>query len=241
MLTPLHNEFLAHLPPALSAYIQTHARFMQVLAGQELDLPGKATAYVYFPESALLALSHSMQDTAATEVMTVGHEGLLAPFGQPEYQQHLHTKVLLSGTLIRFPHLKLITLARQHPELQVLLTDYTEHLLCHLCQVVACYRHHSVRQQLSRWLLDQDDRYPHQTIATTHAALAERLGVRREAVSAAAASLRGEGALAYHRGAIEHIDRTQLLPFSCECYHTLRTFRQKKTQPQGLGPGDQKR
>jgi CRP-like cAMP-binding protein len=238
MPTPHPNEFLARLPPTLSTYIQTHARFMHVLAGQDLDPPGQAATYVYFPGSALLALSHSMQDTVATEVMTVGHEALLIPLGLPEYQRHLHTSVLLSGTLIRFPHLELITLAQQHPKLRALLSVHTERLLCYLCQVVACFRHHSVRQQLARLLLDQDDRFPNQNIATTHAALATRLGVRREAVSAAAAMLRREGALEYHRAVIERIDRAKLLPFSCECYQTLRMLRQKKTQPQGLGPGD---
>ncbi|MGX5915207.1 Crp/Fnr family transcriptional regulator [Aliidiomarina sp. Khilg15.8] len=228
------NQLLAKLPHTLRASIMMHGRIMSLHAGQELDPPEKLADYTYFPESALLALALVLSDSATTEVMTVGQEGMLTTLGHSDCQANLHASVLLSGTAVRFPQKELHKLAALHPELHLLLDAYSNCTMCQLCQVIACYRHHSVRQQLSRWLLDMDDRFPHQPIVVTHAELAARLGVRREAISTAACILRRDDALDYHRGYIENIDRSRLLNHCCECYQVLKKL--KKGPANEAGP-----
>lgn len=230
------NQLLALLPQAVLQTILKHTRIIHLRAGQELDPPETTAMHTYFPESTVLALSLILSDSATTEVMTVGQEGMLTPMGHSDGQTNLHAHVLLPGTALRLPQTELRKLAESHPILRLLLDAYTNSTLSQLYQVIACYRHHSVRQQLSRCLLDIDDRLPNQPIVITHAALAARLGVRREAISSAASVLRRKGALQYHRGVIERIERPRLLPFSCECYHALKALRQKKTQPVWPGP-----
>lgn len=224
------NELIAQLPGSLRGKIQALSRVMILRSGHELSLSGQTADYVYFPETALLSLSLVLSNSASTEIMTVGKEGMLTAPGYTEERSNLVALALSGGSALRIPQLALRQLAEGHPQLQTLLTAYNDYTTQQLCQVIACYRHHSIKQQLSRWLLAHDDRYPNAPIQTTHAALANRLGVRREAVSTVASYLQRVGALHYHRGQIEWIDRPILLVHSCDCYSALHKIEQKKAQ-----------
>lgn len=229
------NELIAQLPASLRAKIQALSRVMILRTGQALSLSGQSANYVYFPETALLSLALVLENSASTEIMTVGEEGMLTAPGDSEERSNLVAIALSGGSALRIAQIALRQLAEDHHPLQALLDAHNDSTTQQMCQVIACYRHHSIKQQLSRWLLAHDDRYPNTPIQTTHAALALRLGVRREAVSTVASYLQRVGALHYHRGQIEWIDRAILLVHSCDCYKSLRTIEQKKAQRFKLG------
>ena len=230
MVDLYRNKLIAQLPGRLRSKIQTQSRVMILRTGQELLLPGQTTTYVYFPETALLSLSHVLPSASPTEIMTVGAEGMLTLPARNDQTINLVAMALSGGTALRIAQITLRQLAKEHEPLQLLLATYQDYTIQQLCQVIACYRHHSIKQQLSRWLLTHDDRYPETPILTTHAALAERLGVRREAISMAASHLQEAGALGYQRGQIKWIERSILLAHSCECYAALHAIEHKKAQ-----------
>lgn len=226
------NRILAQLPQPVRDSLPSFARVVTLSADTELPLFDYAGNFTYFPETAVLSLSHVLADSAYTEVLSVGNEGVLAPPGQPgmHSQSQLVALVQLAGTAWRIPQSVLRLLAEQYSELRRLLVTHTDLTMQQLYQIAACYRHHSIAQQLSRLLLSHDDRFPQQPITTTHAKLARRLGVRREAISTVAGALQKCGALQYHRGVVTHIDRDRLLLYSCECYYALHAIEQKKAQ-----------
>lgn len=231
------NELLAQLPGTLRGKIQTQSRVMILRTGQILSLPDQTTTYVYFPETALLALSLQLPSASPTEIMSVGVEGMLVVAGRHEQPTSLVAMAISGGTALRIAHKTLRQIAAEHPPLQMLLTTYSDYTIQQLCQTIACYRHHSIKQQVSRWLLAHDDRFPNMPMFITHAALAWRLGVRREAVSKVANYLQKIGALHYQRGQIKWIDRSILLTQSCECYMALHSIERKKAQHCMLGSG----
>ncbi|MCC5880026.1 MAG: Crp/Fnr family transcriptional regulator [Idiomarina sp.] len=228
------NQFLAQLPGALRAQIQAQARLMTLRCGEEIALYGSASNYLYFPETAWLSLSQGMSDSSLTEILTVGREGILSIPEHNGSRRSLVAEVLVSGSAWRVSQAGLRKLAESHQQLQQQLYDYNDMINQQLFQMIACYRHHTVKQQLSRWLLAYDDKFPNKPFITTHAALANRLGVRREAVSTVASYLQSVGAIQYHRGQIESIDRSKLLPLSCECYSALCAI-QKRSPAKKLG------
>lgn len=230
MREPHCNKLIAQLPASLRIKLQTVSRVMTLHSGQELSLSGQAGNYAYFPETALLSLSQVLASSVFTEIMTVGGEGMLTAPGYCEDRTNLVALVLTGGSAVRVAQIALRELAGEHAQLQSLLTTYNDYTTQQLYQVIACYRHHSIKQQLSRWLLAYDDRYPNAPIRTTHAILAKRLGVRREAVSTVASFLQEAGALHYHRGQIDWINRPLLLTHSCDCYKALHSIEQKKAQ-----------
>lgn len=222
------NHIIAQLPATTCAAVLAKSRVIPVQSDQELVLAGPVSNYVYFPETALLSLSHVLPSAEYTELMTVGCDGMLAAPAAGPGQRHFIAQAVVSGTILRVAQSELRAIAMEHRSLQRLLNDAQDTTTQHLYHVIACYRHHTITQQLSRLLLSHDDRFPRQPIVTTHAKLARRLGVRREAVSTVAGMLQKMGALEYHRGRIEYIDRGMLLTCSCSCYQLLRQIQQKK-------------
>lgn len=225
------NRIIAQLPPATYSALLARSRIILVRPEQELALAGATSRYVYFPETALLSLSQVLPGAEFTEVLTVGCEGAFA-VPNANSQAQLVAQVLVHGTVLRITQPDLHGLAyaagTHHSMLQQLLSEYQDIVTQQLFQMVACYRHHSITQQLSRLLLSHDDRFPRQPIVTTHAKLARRLGVRREAISTVAGMLQKMGALEYHRGRIERINRAILLTCSCSCYQVLHNYSQQK-------------
>lgn len=228
------NQFLAQLPGALRAQIQAQARLMTLRCGEEISLYGSTSNYLYLPETAWLSLSQGLCDSSLTEILTIGREGILAIPEHNGTKRNLVAQVLVGGSAWRVSQATVRKLAENHPQLQQLLYEYSDMINQQLFQMIACYRHHTVKQQLSRWLLAYDDKFPNKPLITTHAALANRLGVRREAVSTVASYLQSAGAIQYHRGQIESIDRSKLLALSCECYSTLCAI-QKRSPAKKLG------
>lgn len=225
MTKQYRNRILAQLPQPIQESFQSFARILTLQADKELPLCGYAESFSYFPETSVLSLSHVLSDAAYTEVLCVGNEGLLEA---PEHYNlsQLVAMVLFEGTAWRIAQPVLRLMSEKHSELQRLVTAHTDLRLQQLFQVTACYRHHSITQQFSRLLLSHDDRFPQQPIVTTHAKLARRLGVRREAISTVAGTLQKHGALEYHRGKVTRIDRDLLLRNSCECYRALHALHQ---------------
>ena len=234
MTKQYRNRILAQLPQPIQESFQSFARILTLQADKELPLCGYAENFSYFTETSVLSLSHVLSDAAYTEVLCVGNEGLLEG---PEHYNHsqLVAMVLSEGTAWRIPQPVLRLLAEKHSELQRLLTANIDLNMQQQFQVTACYRHHSITQQFSRLLLSHDDRFPQQPMVTTHAKLARRLGVRREAISTVAGVLQKDGGLEYHRGKVTRIDRDMLLRNSCECYRALHAMQQQKAQHSRLG------
>lgn len=225
-----HNRVVSQLPVSLRNKILMLSRVMRLSADQEINLYGRTSSYVYFPETTLLTMSQVLPDAFRTEVMVVGAESFLSAPINNHPDAGLTASVLLDGSALRIAQPALEELARIHFQLQHVLIKHQALLTQQLYQTIACYRHHSVMQQLSRLLLAHDDRFPTSPIRTTHARLAQRLGVRREAVSTAAGYLQKMGALKYHRGQIDNIHRHTLLRHACGCYHALKSIEQRKAQ-----------
>lgn len=215
------NALLTQLTEPARSRFQGAARIFSVRSEQELPLASASGSYVYFPLTALLSLVHTLSDCSSTEVMMVGQEGMISAFGNQDVNSNLYCQVVRSGQVLQLNRALFQSIADDNPALRQRLAHYHDTQIRQLCQVIACYRHHSVQQHLCRWLLAMDDRYPNQPIHITHAALAARFGVRREAVSHAASALQKDGALHYHRGQVEWIDRSKLRAYSCECYSFL--------------------
>ena len=224
------NHIIAQLSAATYAALLSRSRVISVRSDQELALFGSASSYAYFPETALLSLSQVLPGAEYTELMTVGCEGMLTAPTASHSQANLVAQVLVPGTVLRIAQTEMRAIAAQHNSLQRLLNDEQDTTLQQLFQVIACYRHHTITQQLSRLLLNHDDRFPQQPIVTTHAKLARRLGVRREAVSTVAGMLQKMGALEYQRGRIARIERGLLLTCSCSCYEVLHNLQARHQQ-----------
>jgi CRP-like cAMP-binding protein len=185
--------------------------------------------YVYFPTTAIVSLLYIMENGAAAEIAAVGNEGMvgiaLITGGDTMPNRAM---ALCAGTAYRLKSRLLMNEinrigGRGTGTLQHLLLRYTQVLITQISQNAACNRHHSIEQQLCRWLLSCLDRAPSSELAMTHELIAITLGVRREGVSVAAGRLQHEGLISYRRGHITVLDRRGIEKRACECYQTVKT------------------
>jgi CRP-like cAMP-binding protein len=184
---------------------------------------GAAQGYVYFPASSIVSLLYVLEDGASAEIAVTGNEGLvgIALFMGGETTPS-RAVVQSAGEGYR---LRASVLKREFEaggELQHLLLRYTQALITQMAQTAVCNRHHSVDQQLCRWLLLSLDRLHGNELVMTQELIANMLGVRREGVTEAAGRLQSAGLIHYRRGHIEVLDRRQLEARVCECYAVVR-------------------
>ena len=184
---------------------------------------GGAQGYVYFPTTSIVSLLYVLADGASAEIAVTGNEGLvgIALFMGGETTPS-RAVVQSAGDGYRLRAAVLKKQFEADSVLQHLLLRYTQALITQMTQTAVCNRHHSVDQQLCRWLLLSLDRLPGNELVMTQELIANMLGVRREGVTESAGRLQAEGLIQYRRGHIEVLDRVRLESRVCECYAVVK-------------------
>lgn len=228
----LHESRQNHLLAALSANefarLLPHLDAVPMPLGHVLHESGVLMRHVYFPTSAIVSLLYVMEDGASAEIAVVGNEGVVGiSLFMGGNTMPSRAVVRAAGTAYRVKASLLKELferagGRRSGTLQHLLLRYIQALLTQIAQTAACNRHHSVDQQLCRWLLLSLDRLPSNELTMTHELIASMLGVRREGITEAAGKLQKAGLIEYHRGHITVLDRPGLEDRVCECYAVVR-------------------
>lgn len=220
---PNHNHLLAALPADEFERLSPHLERAPLRLGDVLYQPGHDMAHAYFPTSAIVSLHYVMENGTSAEVAGVGNEGMV---GISLFMGGLTTLngavVLTAGDAYRLPARLLMREFNRSGLMLRLLLRYTQALMAQIAQTAACNRHHSVLQQLCRWLLLTLDRMPSNDLIMTQELVATMLGVRREGVTEAAGRLRDLGVIAYRRGHITVLNRTLLDAHVCECYPVVK-------------------
>lgn len=221
--SPLQNHLLAALPATEFNRLAPALEQIPMRLGEVLCESGALMSHVYFPTTSIVSLQYVMQSGAAAEVAGVGNEGLLGVSLLMGGDTTLNRAIVQTGGLgYRLEsRLLLDEFNRQGPVLRLLLR-YTQALIAQIAQTGACNRHHSMEQQLCRWLLLTLDRMPTNDLVMTQELIASMLGVRRESVTEAAGRLKNLGVISYRRGHITVIDRNGLDSHVCECYGVVK-------------------
>lgn len=192
--------------------------------GHVLYESGGVLDWVYFPTDAIISLLYVMEDGASAEIAVVGKEGVVGIAIFMGGQTMPNRAVVQSGgNAYRLKGTVLTQEFNRSGAMQHLLLRYTLALLTQMAQTAVCNRHHTVDQQLCRWLLLSLDRLPANVLSMTQELIANMLGVRREGVTEAAGKLQKAGLITYHRGRITVLDRVGLEARVCECYEVVRT------------------
>jgi CRP-like cAMP-binding protein len=216
---PRQNHLLAGLPNADYERILPHLEFVSMPFGMTVCESDTAMQHAYFLTSSIVSLMYETRDGASSETAVVGNEGVVGVALFMGGGNSLNRAIVKSagyGFRVKASILK-EEFSRGGP-LQQMLLRYTQALLTQMSQTAVCNRHHSVVQQLCRWLLLSLDRLPSNEMSMTQGLIANMLGVRRESVAEAAGKLQDEGLIHYSRGHITIIDRVGLEARVCECY-----------------------
>ena len=220
---PKQNHLLGAIPHAEWERFALHLSPIHLGLGDIIYESGTELPYVYFPVDSIVSLLYVMEDGASAEIAIVGNEGLVgislfmgggttpnravvqsAGHALRMKARYIHDEFILAGPV------------------QQLFLRYTQALLTQMAQTAVCNRHHSVDQQLCRWLLMSLDRLPSNELTMTQELIANMLGVRREGVTEAAGKLQRAGVIHYSRGHITVLDRLRLEQMACECYGVVK-------------------
>lgn len=220
---PSQNFLLGALPPPDFERVAGHLELVALPLGRVLYEPDVQLTHAYFPTSSIISLHYVMESGASAETAGVGHEGVV---GVSLFMGGDTTPssavVQTAGYAFRLPG-RVLQMEFSRGELvQRLLLRYTQALITQMTQTAACNRHHSVDQQLCRWLLLTSDRVSTRELTTTHELVASMLGVRREGITEAARNLQAAGFISYRRGHITVLDRRGLETRACECYGVVK-------------------
>ena len=191
--------------------------------GEVLYEPGGTLAHVYFPTTSIVSLLYVMQDGSSAEIAVVGNEGIvgISLFMGGESTPS-RAVVQSAGRAFRMRAQTLKGEFSQNGPVLHLLLRYTQALITQMSQTAICNRHHSIDQQLCRWLLLSLDRLQSDNLVMTQELIANMLGVRREGVTEAALKLQHAGVIRYSRGHITVLDRAGLEKLTCECYAVVK-------------------
>ena len=217
------NDLLTSLPPAEWARIVPELEAAELPLGKVLYESGATMSHVYFPTTAIVSLLYVMEDGASAEIAVVGHEGVvgIALFmGGETTPSRAVVQSAGQGYRLRASVIK-DEFNRSGPVMHLLLR-YTQALITQMAQTAVCNRHHSLDQQLCRWLLLSLDRLSGNELVMTQELIANMLGVRREGVTEAALKLQRLGLIRYARGHITVLDRPALEGRVCECYSVVK-------------------
>ncbi len=220
---PKDNHLLATLPPAEWARWEPSLEFVELELSQVLYESGSTLEHVYFPVTAIVSLLYVMQNGASAEIAVVGNEGLvgISLFMGGESTPS-RAVVQSAGVGFRLPaQIVKDEFNRAGPVMHVLLR-YTQALITQMAQTAVCNRHHSLDQQLCRWLLLSLDRLKGNELVMTQELIANMLGVRREGVTEGAIKLQDAGLISYSRGRITVLNRKGLEARTCECYAVVK-------------------
>ena len=217
------NQLLAALSAVESERLAAHLEMVPMPLGKILYEPGEQLEHAYFPTTSILSLHYVTESGASAEIAGVGHEGVvgIALFMGGDTTSS-SAVVQTAGHAYRLKrHLLKEEFAHAGPFAHRLLR-YTQALMTQMAQTAVCNRHHSVEQQLCRWLLVTLDRIPAGELVMTQDLIASMLGVRREGITEAAGNLQHEGIISYRRGHISVLRRAGLEGRACECYGVVR-------------------
>ena len=217
------NRILACLPEAERERLSPHLDLVPMTLGQVVYETGVILEYAYFPIDCIVSLLYVMRDGDSAETAMVGNEGIVgvslfmggeATTGRAVVQSDGHAFRLKAAVLMEE--------FNRSGALMHLLLRYTQALLTQTTQTAACNKHHSIPQQLSRWLLLGLDRLPDNKLMMTQGLIANMLGVRREGVTDAAGTLQSAGLISYDQGTMTVLDRPRLEQEACECYSVVK-------------------
>jgi len=221
--SPNQNHLLAALPTAEFEPIAEHLELVPLLLGQMLYEPDGQLQHAYFPTTSIVSLHYVMESGASAETAGVGNEGVVGiSLFMGGNTTPSSAVVQTAGHAYRLGRRVLMQEFNRAGLLQRLLLRYTQALITQMAQTAACNRHHSLEQQLCRWLLLTLDRLPSNELIMTQELVASMLGVRREGITEAAGNLQRAGLISYRRGHIAVIDRAGLETHACECYAVVK-------------------
>jgi CRP-like cAMP-binding protein len=217
------NDLLAALPAKVYERLMPHLVRLSFKIGDVMYEPGERLKQVYFPTTCMVSLTYTMSNGASAEMAVVGPEGMVgfAVFmggGSTPNRAILQT----SGDALRMHAGVLKEEFGRGNALQQILLRYAQALITQMSQTAVCNRHHSLEQQMCRWLLLSQDRLRSPELAMTHELIASMLGVRRETVSHAAKRLQAVGLIRYEHGHITILKRRGLETMVCECYRVIK-------------------
>jgi CRP-like cAMP-binding protein len=217
------NHLLAALPSEDLERLRSHLKLVPLSLGDALYESGAALRHVYFPIDSIVSLLCVMADGASAEIAVVGNEGIvgISLFMGGETTPS-RAVVQSAGHAYRLKAETLKWEFMQGGEVQHLLLRYTQALITQMAQTAVCNRHHSLDQQLCRWLLLSLDRLPSNELIMTQVLIANMLGVRREGVTEAARELQAAGLIQYNRGHITVLNRAGIEARTCECYAVVK-------------------
>ena len=220
---PRQNQLLAALPEAEWARWLPHLELVELSLGQALYESGDSMTHAYFPTTAIVSLLYVAESGASAEIAVVGFEGIVGIplfMGGDSTPSRAVVQSSGQGWRLKASHLKQ-EFDRAGPLLHLLLR-YTQALITQMAQTAVCNRHHSIDQQLCRWLLLSLDRLHSNELLMTQELIANMLGVRREGVTQAAGLLHDAGLIFYRRGRIKVLDRPGVEARACECYAVVK-------------------
>ena len=220
---PNQNHLLAALPSAELARLSPHLEPVEMPLGEVLCESGGKLQHVYFPATSIVSLHYVMENGASAEIAGVGNEGMLGiSLFMGGNTTPSRAFVRTAGYGYKLKAQLLVQEFNRAGPMQQLLLRYTQALITQTSQTAVCNRHHSVEQQLCRWLLLTLDRVSSNELILTQELVASMLGVRREGVTEAAGKLQKAGLIHYRRGHITVLDRSGLEDRACECYGVVK-------------------
>jgi CRP-like cAMP-binding protein len=220
---PRDNRLLAALAPGDFDRIRPHLEQAPMSLGKVLYESGSRMHYVYFPTTTIVSLLYVMADGASAEIAVVGNDGIIGiSLFMGGGSTPSRAVVQSAGDSYRLKAALLKEEFNRSGPTMHLLLRYTQALITQMAQTAVCNRHHTVDQQLCRWLLLSLDRLSSNQLKMTQELMANMLGVRREGVTEAAGKLQDAGLIRYSRGRIEVLDRRGLEGRVCECYGVVR-------------------
>lgn len=221
--SPPQNHLLAALPAEVQGRLLPYLELIPLPLGKVIYESGDTLRHVYFPTDSIVSLLYVMENGAAAEISVVGNEGLVgvAVFigGESTPSRAIEQS---AGYAYRQLGQRLKDEFNRHGDMLHLMLRYTQALITQMAQTAVCNRHHSIDQQLCRWLLLSLDHLPSNQLTMTQELIANMLGVRREGVTDAAGKLQRLGVIEYSRGHIKVLDRAKLEQMSCECHAVVR-------------------
>lgn len=221
---PEDNLLIAALRQDARDRLVPNLELVNLPLGKVLHESGDTEHYVYFPTNSIVSLLYTMASGSSAEIAVVGKEGIVgvAVFMGGESTTS-RAVVQSAGSAFRLSRQHLKDEFDRHGEFLNLMLRYTQSLITQMAQTAVCNRHHSIDQQLCRWLLLSLDRLPGNELIMTQELIANMLGVRREGVTESAGKLDRMGVITYKRGHIRVLDRSRLESGSCECYGVVKT------------------
>ena len=225
---PKQNHLLAAVPLAEFTQLANDLKLVYLPLGESLYSPDKTLTHAYFPITCIVSLHYVMESGASAETASVGNEGMvgLSLLTGGDSMPSSAT-VLIAGYAYKLDSHHIKRAFTQHAALQQLLLRYIQVLLTQIAQTAVCNRHHSIEQQLARWLLLTINRLSTNELNITQELVSGMLGVRRESITQAASNLQRLGLISYRRGHISVLNSKGLEKHVCECYQVVQAELQR--------------